>query len=86
MMKDGIKISGHCGPWYVVEQDIFHRPTENGTEDIPVYFLAHEIYGDEAAWIMVDDDLNVILEEVWNGVDDLREYEKLLEWEVNLNA
>ena len=83
MMRDGIRIHGYPGAWYVVEQDTFHRP--NG-EEIPVYLLESEMYGDEAAWLVVDDDLNVVLEEVWNGVDDLREYEKMLEWDVNLNA
>lgn len=83
MMEDGIRINGHYGTWYVAEEDILHRP--NG-EEIPVYLLEHEEYGDEAAWLCVDDDLNVILEEVWNGKEDLREYEKLLEWERSCDA
>lgn len=84
MMKDGIVINNYYGTWYVVDEDIFHRPTANGTEDIPVYFLEHEEYGDEAAWLCVDDDLNVVLDEVWNGVGDLREYEDMLSWQFNV--
>ena len=82
MQTDKIKIPGYRGTWYVVEEDVFHRPLNNGTtEDIPVYFLEHETYGDETAWICVDDDLNVVLDDVWNGKDDLREYEDMLEWQ-----
>ena len=80
-MKEGIKVNGYRGTWYVVEQDVFHRPMETGVEDIPVLFLEHEKYGDEAAWIIIDENGDVILEDVWNGVDDLRAYEELLEWE-----
>ena len=79
-MRDGIHVNGHRGTWYVVEQDVFHRPTETGVDDIPVLFLEHEKYGDEVAWIVIDEDGEVVLEDVWNGVDDLREYEELLRW------
>lgn len=82
-MKDNIRINNHCGTWYVVEEAVFHRPTKTGVEDIPVYLLESEMYGDEAAWLCVDHDLNIILEEVWNGVDDLREYEELLKWQLD---
>ena len=80
-MREGIKVNGYRGTWYVVEQDVFHRPMETGVEDIPVLFLEHEKYGDEAAWIIIDENGDVVLEDVWNGVDDLRAYEEHLEWE-----
>ena len=83
-MRDGIHVNGYCGTWYVVEQDVFHRPTETGVEDIPVLFLEHEEYGDEAAWIIIDENGDVVLEDVWNGVDDLRAYEEHLEWEKHI--
>lgn len=84
MQRDNIKISGHRGAWYVVDEDVFHRPTETGTVEIPVFFLEHETYGDEAAWIVVDENLNVVLDDVWNGTEDLREYEDLLRWQMGI--
>lgn len=79
---ENIKLDGYFGRWYVVDNDVFHRPMINGTEDIPVWFLEHETYGDEAAQIIVDENLNVILDDVWNGKLDLREYEELLLWQL----
>lgn len=84
-MKDGIKINGHYGTWYVIDEDVFHRPTRNGIEDIPVYLLEHEQYGDEAAGLIIDDNMDVVLEDVWNGFDDLREYEEELEYELKVS-
>lgn len=78
---DGIRIKGHVGTWYVVDRDVFYRPCGDGTEEIPVLFLESEVYGDEAAWLCVDENGEVVLEDIWNGVDDLREYEELLKWE-----
>lgn len=79
-MRDGIRVNGHRGTWYVVAQDIFHRPTEKGTEDIPVLFLEHEKYGDEVPLIVIDENGDLVLEDVWNGVEDLRDYEEHLRW------
>ena len=65
MKKESIKVKGHVGSWYVIDQTIY-----NGKE---VYLLEHETYGDEAASLIVDAKLNVILDDVWNGFDDLQE-------------
>jgi len=40
---------------------------EHGT----VHLLEHELYGDSAASLIVDENLTVIAEDVWNGFDDL---------------
>ena len=37
-----------------------------------VYLLENEIYGDEVPCIIIDGDYNVILDNVYNGFDDLR--------------
>ena len=65
MKRDGIKIKGHVGKWYVIDETIW-----NGAK---VYLLEHETYGDEAACLIVNENLTVILDESWNGFDDLED-------------
>ena len=43
-----------------------------------VFELEHEEYGDDAAHIIIDENNNIILEDVWNGWLDLTEYEQNL--------
>lgn len=66
MRKDGIKVDGHIGTWYVID--------ENELDGQPIYLLEHEDYGDEAACIIIDENYEVVLDDVWNGFDDLWEY------------
>lgn len=63
MQKEHIKIKGHIGTWYVIDE------TEWKGEN--VFLLEHETYGDEAACLIVNEKLEIILEDVWNGFDDL---------------
>ena len=63
MQKDGIKIKGYLGKWYVIGETYFKSQR--------VYLLEHETYGDEAACLIVDDKLNVVLDDVYNGFCDL---------------
>lgn len=69
MKKDGIIVNGHMGTWHVIDTQVVEGKT--------LYLLEHETYGDEAACIIVKDTNNVInfenivLEDVWNGFDDL---------------
>ena len=63
MQKDNIKIKGYRGTWYVIDEQL----TRFGY----AYLLEHEQYGDEAACLIVNKNLDVILDDVWNGFDDL---------------
>ena len=67
MQTEKIKIEGNSGTWYVIG-DMYDNDYGK------VYLLEHETYGDEAPCLIVDEDLNVILEGVWNGFEDLEEY------------
>lgn len=61
--NDNIRIEGHVGKWYII-----------GTQEHKgkrLFLLEHQTYGDEAASLIVDQDLNVVLDDVWNGFDDL---------------
>lgn len=62
-MKDNIKIKGHRGTWYVINQMLFRGKT--------IYLLEHEKYGDESACLIVDEDCNIVMDNVWNGFQDL---------------
>lgn len=61
--SEKIEIDGHEGTWYVLEQ---HE--HNGKQ---IFELEHEEYGDEAAHLLVSADGTVILDDVWNSIDDL---------------
>lgn len=38
-----------------------------------VFLLEHETFGDETEHLITDDDFKLVLEDVWNGFDDLTE-------------
>jgi len=62
-VSEGIVVNGHIGTWYVIDHSIY------ANKDI--YLLEHENYGDEVAAIIVDSELNIIMDDVWNGFYDL---------------
>jgi len=65
MKKDNISVKGFKGTWYIIDEAYF-----SGKE---VYLLEHEEFGDEAACIIINKELELILNNVWNGFDDLEE-------------
>lgn len=67
MQDNNIKIKGYKGTWYVIGKTI-HNMKE-------VYLLEHEQYGDETPSLIVDNELNVILDDVYNGFNDLYDME-----------
>lgn len=66
-----IEVEGHLGTWYVIDTNIVN--------DTRYYLLEHEEHGDEAACVIVDGDGKLILDDVWNGLDDLQDYFDSLE-------
>lgn len=63
MKREGIKVEGHRGTWYVIDEG-YH----NGRK---VYLLEHETHGDEAASVIIDSKGKLLLEDVWNGLEEL---------------
>lgn len=63
--SDGIEIESHTGTWYVI--DTMNDYGKN------LFLLEHEEYGDEVACIIVDENKNIVLEDVWNGFNDYLE-------------
>lgn len=64
-LREGIKIEGHVGTWYVIDETVRDGKT--------LYLLEHETYGDEAACLIVDSNKEIVLDDVWNGFDDYDE-------------
>ena len=67
-MREGIRVKGHRGTWYVIDEREYDGRT--------LYLVEHEDYGDEAASLIIDEDFNLVAEEIWNGWED---YEYLRE-------
>lgn len=63
VQKDGIEVKGHVGKWYVISESCYKGEK--------VYLLEHTTHGDEAACLIVNDHLDIIAENVWNGFSDL---------------
>lgn len=63
--REGLKVEGFIGKWYVIDE----KEIEGNT----LYLLEHETYGDETAHIIIDGDLNLVLDDVWNGWLDYEE-------------
>lgn len=57
---DQIRIEGRVGKWYVFDS------TERGGKKY--FILEHETYGDEAGWIVVDEQGNEIIE-TWDDIE-----------------
>lgn len=67
-MKSGnIKIEGHRGTWSVIDSIGARVKGEKKR----LYLLEHETYGEDAPSLIVDDKLNIIMDDVYNGFDDL---------------
>lgn len=67
MKKDGIKVEGHRGTWYVIDEMVDDKYGR-------IYLLEHETYGDMAASVIVDGNGKLLLEDVWNGFEDWEEF------------
>lgn len=66
--EDGynIEVDGHIGTWYVIDTEVI--------DSTKYFLLEHEEHGDGAACVIVDSDGKLILDDVWNGFDDLQDY------------
>lgn len=66
MLEDGIVLEGYEGTWYTIGTEFIDRK--------PYFLLESEQHGDEVPCIIIDRDFDVVLDDVQNGFDDLREY------------
>lgn len=63
--SENISVEGHIGTWYVIAAEEI--------EGRKLFLLEHEKYGDETANIIIDENKNLVMEDVWNGFDDYRD-------------
>ena len=63
LLEDNINIDGYEGTWYIIDTKKYDNKT--------LYLLESEIYGDEAACLIVNERRDVIMDYVWNGFADL---------------
>ena len=68
MKKNNVKLKGYYGTFYIISDTVMDI---KGTLK-RVYLLESEVWGDEVPCIIIDGDYNVILDNVYNGFDDLR--------------
>lgn len=60
---DGLKVAGHVGSWHTIgKAEIMGQP---------FYLMEHDEFGDETAAIIVDSQGTLVLEDIWNGFDDI---------------
>lgn len=64
--KNKVKVEGHRGTWYVVDELLFIGKT--------YYLLEHNTYGNDVAWVAVDYDGNLVMEDIWGGVEELLDF------------
>ncbi|MGC6586168.1 hypothetical protein ACPV3A_14520 [Paenibacillus sp. Dod16] len=58
-----IKINGHKGTWSAIS----NRPTSDGHT---LFLLEHDVYGEDVPCLIVDENAELLLEDVWNGFGD----------------
>lgn len=58
---ESIKIERHTGTWYEIDRRTLYGKT--------FYLMESEIYGDEAACIIIDEDHEPVVEDVLDGFD-----------------
>lgn len=77
-----IRLEKHRGLWSVV--DYRHSDSFPEYKDASCFFFLceHEKMGDEAAYVIINQNYEIILEGVWNGFSDLKEYLADLDWNV----
>lgn len=59
LQKDGIKLRGYVGEWHVIADAMLRGKM--------CYLLEHKTYSN----LIVDEDLNILIDDVWNGFSDL---------------
>ena len=64
--SDGIKVKGHRGKWYVVEDVVYGGET--------YFLLEHETYGNDADWVAVNSAGDLIMEDITDGAEELIEF------------
>lgn len=75
--SEHIKVKGHVGTWHVIDEGWYDLTPDgpDGPQTIRahLFLLEHDQYGDEAASVIVAEDGKLVLDDVWNGFEDLED-------------
>jgi hypothetical protein len=66
MNKNKIKVEGHRGTWYVVDELVKFGQL--------YYLLEHNTYGEEANWVAINEAGELVMEDITDGATELAEY------------
>lgn len=79
--QEHIRLEKHRGLWYVI--DFRHSDCFSEYKDGPCFFFLceHEKMGDETAYVIINQNYEIVLEDAWNGFSDLKEYFADYNWE-----
>lgn len=76
--SSGVKVEGHKGKWYVSGSEIIKLKN---------YFLMeHETHGEDAPCVIIDPKGALVMEDVYNGFDDLKDELENQEYEAQLSS
>lgn len=64
--SDGIKVKGHRGKWYVIDEVVY--------QGAHYFLLEHETYGNDADWIAVNQAGALVMEDITDGAGELIEF------------
>lgn len=68
----GYEIKGHKGRWYIISETYWRGQK--------VYLMESELFGEDAPAIIVDNDVNIIMDDVTEGFDELYSLEP--DWKI----
>ncbi len=63
--SDNITVEGYEGTWYVIDEKVLG--------DRSYFLLEHEEHGDETESLIVDENLDFVIDEIYNGFSDLED-------------
>jgi hypothetical protein len=64
--SEGIKVKGHIGTWYVIEE-VFYGGKQ-------YFLLEHETYGNDALWVAVNTAGDLVMDDISDGAGELIEF------------
>lgn len=59
--KEGVTVAGHTGTWYEIDR-------LNG-----MYLMESEQWGDETACLIINENNELLMDDIWNGWEDWEE-------------
>ncbi len=76
--SDRIRVEGHRGTWHVIDEGWFSWTEDTSfgeakTTRAHLFLLEHNTWGDEPPSVIVNQNGALVLEDVYNGFDDLEE-------------